>query len=437
MPVRPQQALPSLLGLAMHDGVTNSSWAPSLANPTHSNIDLSGNTGAIDYGLGPFNPDMGQAPALWFDQAQSDFTPHTRDDQAARTDALYQALRAGQPDVVDPIEPPPSLATNAQDHPRLRPYVGKPDFGYGLSAMLGTEYRTPDFNVIRGRSLADAFGPPNAATQYDAWQHEASQTDALYQALRAGQDERQNRAIHSRARMFSEPASLSGDDFVAPLGASLENAPTELTPPQRAPQPSARSTYGATDDVAHEIAVVRTAKAPPLKGKTGNASAIPNEQTRVAPYCNEDKSVCWPTDEMIVTDHFGVPRKDGRGIAFPHNGTDVRAAYNSNIFSSHSGTVSQIGRGGLGGTEIYISNDDGSTSIYSHIGPIRGMVAGKRVAAGEHIGRSNASGLGPRGRAHLHYMHKPPGSSTKVNPLHSGLGDFRGLWQHKSDLWPR
>jgi murein DD-endopeptidase MepM/ murein hydrolase activator NlpD len=139
-----------------------------------------------------------------------------------------------------------------------------------------------------------------------------------------------------------------------------------------------------------------------------------------APYCQG--SVCWPTASMDVTDYFGSPRP-----GYPHDGVDVRARRDAMVYSTQEGVIDRVDFGTRGGNQIYVRHADGGMAIYSHTAPLSGISIGQSVSLGQAIGRSDGS---PNVVPHLHYIYKPPGSTTPVDPLTTQLAPFAGQWRY-------
>ncbi|WP_151775289.1 M23 family metallopeptidase [Streptomyces abyssomicinicus] len=83
-----------------------------------------------------------------------------------------------------------------------------------------------------------------------------------------------------------------------------------------------------------------------------------------------------------------------------HTGVDFHAAAGTPVRSVGRGTVVEAGWGGSYGYQVVIKMHDGTYTQYGHLSSV-GVAAGQSVTAGEHIGRSGATGnvTGP----HLHF----------------------------------
>jgi hypothetical protein len=162
----------------------------------------------------PWSQHLAGSTSPWFGLAQAAEYPRPSEAEAAQTDTLYQALRAGQTDLAsNPFEAVLRQADDRRPAPQdslwQRALAGSTDLGYGLSSARGADEAVPEFNANRGRSLAEAFGPPDAAAEYATRQREAAQTEALYQALRAGQVARETGADDSPQPASEEPVAFA------------------------------------------------------------------------------------------------------------------------------------------------------------------------------------------------------------------------------------
>lgn len=121
-----------------------------------------------------------------------------------------------------------------------------------------------------------------------------------------------------------------------------------------------------------------------------------------------------PTETGKVTSNFNPKRVHPvTNEVKNHRGTDFEAPINTAIFSTEKGTVLSMESDTKfgGGNQIWIQNESGSISGYSHTGSIKGMQVGDSVESGQKIGISDGSGKhsGP----HLHYTYIP---GTVTNP---------------------
>lgn len=114
----------------------------------------------------------------------------------------------------------------------------------------------------------------------------------------------------------------------------------------------------------------------------------------------------WPTDDLYITQFFGVTSASGRLYASgSHNGVDFKALMGTPIKAILTGTVIGTGDtdiacpGASFGRWVLIKNDNGLAEIYAHLSVIK-VSEGQRVNTGDIIAFSGNTGYstGP----HLH-----------------------------------
>jgi peptidoglycan LD-endopeptidase LytH len=112
--------------------------------------------------------------------------------------------------------------------------------------------------------------------------------------------------------------------------------------------------------------------------------------------------ICPIDGPVAFTDTWGEPRPDGRR----HQGTDLMSAYGTPNLAVVSGTIERH-NGGAGGIAIYLKGDDGNTYYYAHLSEVVGP--DRRVARGELVGRTGATGNARGGANHTHFEFHPGG----------------------------
>ena len=110
---------------------------------------------------------------------------------------------------------------------------------------------------------------------------------------------------------------------------------------------------------------------------------------------------------------WGFPRSGGRR----HRGNDIFAPMRQPVKAVVSGSIRLTG-GGLGGTGLWLSADNGVDYYYAHLaGYASGVSSGGRVARGQVIAYNGNSGNARGGAPHLHFQLHPRGrTSAPVNP---------------------
>lgn len=142
------------------------------------------------------------------------------------------------------------------------------------------------------------------------------------------------------------------------------------------------------------------------------ADRIAERPVVVAP---PDALLAWPTEYRVVTQRFGV----NAAFYIPfglsgHEGLDIRASYNSNIFAAHDGTVTLVASGGAYGNQVRIRgtvNGKTVTTVYAHLAQPT-VTQGQTVTRRQVIGKADATGnVRPPGAHHLHFGLKVEGEA--------------------------
>lgn len=120
-----------------------------------------------------------------------------------------------------------------------------------------------------------------------------------------------------------------------------------------------------------------------------------------------------PTAAVHVTSHFNPSRRHPvYGTVMPHTGTDYRAPTGTPIRAASAGVVARSTFDSRAGNYVRIDHGGGTWTGYSHLS-VRHVSVGQRVAAGQTIGLSGATGSVTA--AHLHFEVSVNG--VKVNPV--------------------
>lgn len=121
----------------------------------------------------------------------------------------------------------------------------------------------------------------------------------------------------------------------------------------------------------------------------------------------------WPTDYATITQPFGAnPEIYGRFGLPGHEGLDIRAPLNANVYACADGVVFQVHENPKDhnyGTHIRIQHREGYLTIYGHLA--RTLVqAGEPVVAGQKIGLADSTGNSTG--SHLHLGLKKEGATA-------------------------
>ncbi|NDJ54059.1 MAG: M23 family metallopeptidase [Chloroflexi bacterium] len=112
----------------------------------------------------------------------------------------------------------------------------------------------------------------------------------------------------------------------------------------------------------------------------------------------------WPTDYTEIVQPFAANPDLFREQGLPgHNGVDIAARLNSNVYVSAAGTVADVHHGVGGhplGIHIRIAHPDGYETIYAHLNaPL--VFQGQAVQAGQLIGLAGSTGSAVKPHLHL------------------------------------
>lgn len=169
-----------------------------------------------------------------------------------------------------------------------------------------------------------------------------------------------------------------------------------LPPDDSGDDPEAKE-IGELDEAERELKVLgdgpRPRDADP-RGKKGSR--------REPPRSAESESLVWPIESRLITSRFGARTDPLQGSRQQlHRGVDIRTPCGTPVVATAPGRVifSENTRGS--GNTIKISHGGGLLTRYAHLSH-RDVSVGDRVAAGQQIGLSGASGLRSTG-PHLHF----------------------------------
>lgn len=121
----------------------------------------------------------------------------------------------------------------------------------------------------------------------------------------------------------------------------------------------------------------------------------------------------WPTDYPVITQPFGAHPEIYQQWGLPgHEGVDIRAPMNTNIYAAADGEVYLVDDDPAGayGKQVRIRHRDGYRTIYAHLNTIlvrqgEFVKAGQRIALADSTGNSSGS--------HLHLALKHEGATAR------------------------
>ena len=122
----------------------------------------------------------------------------------------------------------------------------------------------------------------------------------------------------------------------------------------------------------------------------------------------------WPTDYPVVTQTFGANPQIYQRYGLPgHEGLDMRALTNTNIYAAFDGEVYEVFRNAKAhayGIHIRLRHRDGYKTVYAHLAkPL--VVPGQVVKGGELIGKADSTGASTG--AHLHLTLKRDAATAR------------------------
>ena len=122
----------------------------------------------------------------------------------------------------------------------------------------------------------------------------------------------------------------------------------------------------------------------------------------------------WPTDFDFITQHFGENPDIYAQFGLPgHEGLDIRARLDTNIYAANSGTVVRAERdvasGGAYGKHIRIQHEQSYRTVYAHLNEVL-VNEGDVVRPGQLIGLANSTGNSSG--SHLHLTLKQTGATS-------------------------
>jgi murein DD-endopeptidase MepM/ murein hydrolase activator NlpD len=122
----------------------------------------------------------------------------------------------------------------------------------------------------------------------------------------------------------------------------------------------------------------------------------------------------WPTDYAVVTQRFGAHPENYAGWGLPgHEGLDIRALTNTNIYACADGEVYEIEEQPNVhpyGKHIRIKHAGGYRTVYAHLNSILVQVGGL-VVAKQLIGKADSTGNSQG--SHLHLSLKKDGATAR------------------------
>ena len=122
----------------------------------------------------------------------------------------------------------------------------------------------------------------------------------------------------------------------------------------------------------------------------------------------------WPTDYPVITQRFGAnPQIYSRFGVPAHEGLDIRALTNTNIYSCFDGEVYEVHKNPKDhpyGIHVRLRHRDGYRTVYGHLARVL-VSLGEEVREGQAIGKADSTGASAG--AHLHLTLKRDGATAR------------------------
>jgi len=136
------------------------------------------------------------------------------------------------------------------------------------------------------------------------------------------------------------------------------------------------------------------------------------DEDRYGLYISDPIRLHWPTDYFKITQPFGANPEIYAYYGLPgHEGLDIRAPHNTNVYACADGEVYQVYNQAEGhpyGRHIRIRHANGYRTVYAHL--TRVLVSeGEQVVAKQVIGRADSTGNSSG--SHLHLSLKKDGAT--------------------------
>ncbi|MGH9000567.1 MAG: murein hydrolase activator EnvC family protein [Acidimicrobiia bacterium] len=164
----------------------------------------------------------------------------------------------------------------------------------------------------------------------------------------------------------------------------------------------------AGSELAARLSRAKRARWASRNGRVGAAAAPAVPAVDPASIPVAVNFICPIRGPVAFTDTWGDARGGGRG----HQGVDMMNPHGTDNVAVVSGIIERHDSG-AGGISIYLHGDDGHTYFYAHLAEVVGP--DRRVARGEVIGRTGATGNARGGSPHTHFeIHSNGGGA--VNP---------------------
>ena len=160
---------------------------------------------------------------------------------------------------------------------------------------------------------------------------------------------------------------------------------------------TATALWEAFDAEIDKINADIASKTAELRRQEAAAAAAGRSSTSV----NGSGSLMWPGTSNVVTSLFGTRKHPVHQVYIKHNGTDLRAAYGSNVYAADGGTVITATYSSSYGNYVVIDHgSNGMTTLYAHMSRLN-VKSGQNVSKGDIVGYAGSTGTSTA--THLHF----------------------------------
>lgn len=129
----------------------------------------------------------------------------------------------------------------------------------------------------------------------------------------------------------------------------------------------------------------------------------------------------WPTDYPVITQAFGAnPQIYGKWGLPGHEGLDIRAPMNTNIYACADGTVFAVEKNASAhpyGIHVRVLHADGYRTVYAHLAQALVQI-GEKVTPKQLIGKADSTGNSTG--SHLHLTLKKDGATARKETKFQG-----------------
>lgn len=128
------------------------------------------------------------------------------------------------------------------------------------------------------------------------------------------------------------------------------------------------------------------------------------------------EKMLWPSYTTTITSGYGGRNQPTSGASTYHEGVDIGASNQSEIWAANSGTVDLAGWNGGYGNCVIINHGNGYKTVYGHMSSV-GVSVGENVTRGQVIGYVGSTGISTGPHIHFEVREYTGDSYITYNPL--------------------